>query len=226
MLPRTFQDAFASGDFAHVPLINGSNGDDARWNIALPEEKGAPPLTGDGYPAAVTAFWGPTLQPLVLANYPLSDFSSPSIAEATAETDYLYACVAHKLNDTLSAAMPVYAYEFNDNTAPAYMPTVSFRYGAYHTAELQYLFPRYHGSTGSINPLNFAQGRLSDRMVGLWTQFASAEGREPLPDHSWPKYDPIWQRMKSFQSAGSESLTGRSFAQRHHCDIWDTLGLY
>ncbi|MFC0397268.1 carboxylesterase/lipase family protein [Paraburkholderia rhizosphaerae] len=226
MLPRTFQDAFASGDFAHVPLINGSNGDDARWNVALPEEMGAPPLTSDGYPAAVTGFWGPALQPLVLEQYPSGNYPSPSIALATAETDYLYACVAHKLNNTLSTAMPVYAYEFNDKTTPAYMPTVSFHFRAYHTAELQYIFPHYHGGTGSTNPLNFAQHRLSDEMIELWTKFASARGNEPWPDHMWAKYDPTRQRMESFQSEGSTSIDGRSFAQRHRCDIWDSLALY
>jgi para-nitrobenzyl esterase len=226
LLPRTFQDAFSSGQFAHVPFINGSNRDEWRWSIGLPEENGAAPLTSDGYPAAVGAFWGTSLQDQIVGLYPLRDYQSPDEALAAAETDYIFACPARKLDDLVSSATPTYAYEFNDTMAPAYMPTVSFPFGAYHTAELQYLFPDYHGGTGTVHHLSHSQQHLSDVMVNLWTKFARADGTEPWSDRTWQKYDSSRQYMTSLQLSEPQPMNGKSFTKFHQCDFWDGLNLY
>jgi para-nitrobenzyl esterase len=36
---------------------------------------------------------------------------------------------------------------------------------AYHTGDIQYLFPLYHGATGIVHPLNSQQENLSDELV-------------------------------------------------------------
>jgi para-nitrobenzyl esterase len=226
LLPRSFQDAFSSGEFAHVPFINGTNRDEYRWSVGLPEENGAAPLSSDGYPAAVGAFWGPSLQDRIIELYPLREYPSPDEALAAAETDYIFSCPAHKLDDLVSSAIPTYAYEFNDITAPAYMPTVSFPFGAYHTGELQYLFPQYHGGTGTVHPLNPSQQHLSDVMVNLWTKFARAKGTEPWSDRTWQKYDSSRQYMTSLQLPEPQAMDGKGFAKFHRCDFWDSLNLY
>ncbi len=60
------------------------------------------------------------------------------------------------MNQTLSSQVPLYAYEFNDRTAPFFFPELpGFQPLAYHTADIQYLFPGYHGgSRGMAHPLN------------------------------------------------------------------------
>jgi carboxylesterase type B len=62
------------------------------------------------------------------------------------------ACTVRLLNREWAKYVPVYAYEFRDRTAPSYLPTVSYPMGAYHTAELLYLFPLFHGGLGTPHP--------------------------------------------------------------------------
>ena len=46
----------------------------------------------------------------------------------------------------LAPTIPVYTYEFDDQTAPFYFPKMpEFLPLAYHTADIQYLFPLWHG---------------------------------------------------------------------------------
>jgi carboxylesterase type B len=45
----------------------------------------------------------------------------------------------------LAPQVPLYAYEFNDRSAPSYFPPVRFKTGAYHTADIQDVFPGNHG---------------------------------------------------------------------------------
>ncbi len=64
------------------------------------------------------------------------------------------------------AAEPVYAYEFNDRSAPAPDPLrdLPFPVGASHSLELRYLF-----DIGGAPPLNPAQQALSDQMIDYWS---------------------------------------------------------
>jgi len=79
ILLQSLDTAFATGQFNHVPLMQGSNHDEWRFLVALDELAGHP-LTADEYPFVVTDFVGPEAAPLVLAEYPLSNFASPALA--------------------------------------------------------------------------------------------------------------------------------------------------
>ena len=90
-----------------------------------------------------------------------------------------FACVADRMADALSEAEPVYAYEFNDVTAPAPEPLrkLPFPVGASHSLELRYLF-----DVGGAPPLNPDQQRLSDQMVDYWSRFVATGS----PGSDWP----------------------------------------
>ena len=81
----------------------------------------------------------------VLANYPLSAFASPLLAWDRARTD-TNICSQRRVDKILAPQIPLYTYEFDDQTAPLYFPKMpGFLSLAYHTSDIQYLFPLWHG---------------------------------------------------------------------------------
>jgi Carboxylesterase family len=59
LLPLPLQTAAASGQFSHVPVINGSNHDEARFMYAMNELAGQV-VTSSEYPTAVITGFGPS----------------------------------------------------------------------------------------------------------------------------------------------------------------------
>ena len=226
IVPQSLDVAFSSGAFNRVPVINGSNHDEMRFFVGLPELASGHALTAADYPGAIAAQYGANASQ-VLAQYPVGNYPSASEALSAAESDSIFVCPAHRADVLLSRWVPVYAYEFNDRTAPSYAPLASFPYGAAHTFEIQYLFPLYHGGLGTPQPLNAAQERLSDEMVQYWTSFA----RTADPDLSrswlgeligdWPPFVPWLDDVQSLQEPFP--VTEFNFVQTHNCTFWDAL---
>jgi len=209
VLPQSPDTALATGRFNQVALINGTNHDEWRFFTDT--------ITADEYSSVVESMVGPDAAPLVLAEYPLDNFASPSLAVAAIGTDSIFACPSRAVNQVLSAQVPIFTYEFNDTNAPeVFLPPVSFPYGAAHASELLYLFRlTWQGQ------LDAQQERLSNLMVRYWTQFAKA-GDPNSPDTPlWPPYDP---KVDGFQSLVPPSPLGEfEFATDHKCDFWTGL---
>jgi para-nitrobenzyl esterase len=220
VLPQSIGTALASGDFAHVPVINGTNHDEWRLFIAI-----FTPLTGPVTAAnyqrmiASTASVSPAEAAAVAARYPLSSFASPAEALGAVGTDEIFACPALTMDEELSRFTPTFAYEFNDSRAPErFLPPVSgFSYGAAHASELQYLF--HLNTTAFPGPLTAEQQRLSASMQRYWTDFArsgtpSAPGAPP-----WPRFGD-GQQMISLIPPTPQAET--DFAAEHQCAFWAT----
>jgi len=98
---------------------------------------------------------------------------------------------------------------------------------AYHTADIQYLFPLWHGGPQGIQrPLNSQQRKLSDQMVSAWANFARTGNPNGLGNSPWPRYaastdTPAWL-IEDLPSLSS--LTDRQYSLLHHCDFWDSVG--
>jgi para-nitrobenzyl esterase len=216
VLPQSLDAAFANGQFNRVPVVQGSNHDEMTFFVALDELAGHA-LTAEEYPLAVADFVGPEAAPAVLAQYPLSKYTSPGSALSALETDSIFACPARKLDQFLSANVPTFAYEFNDINAPEiYLPPVSFPYGAAHAAELQYLF-----ELPQSVPLDASQRELSTDMVRYWTQFARSGEPNSVVTAFWSRYDPT---VDGFQSLVPPSPVAEfEFAADHKCDFWAQL---
>jgi para-nitrobenzyl esterase len=222
-LPISFETAFASGTFNRVALISGTTKDEARWFMALDGLPNGPPRTEPDYVAALEALYG-TAGNAVLSEYPMAEYGSPLSAVGAAETDLRFACPQGRFDVPLSRWVPVYAYEFADTTAPSYMPEAGFDLGAAHTFELQYLFPGFHGATGTSHELNAAQSRLSDMMVHYWSQFALSGDPNPKDENPpvWPKYSTGGNLLSLLSPRPVVLHDGGS---RHHCRFWDALEL-
>lgn len=219
-IKKSVKDAIKSGDFNRHPIIDGTNHDEYRWFQAFAELSTGHVITAAEYPTQVVNTFGQALAPDVLRRYPLKNFNSPSEALAAAFGDDLFSSSAQDFNVAVSKYVPTYAYEFADENAPNFLH-VSFPYGAYHTAEIQYLFPGYKGAyTGKAPGLNRAQQELSSDMIAYWTAFAKT-GNPNNPDA------PRWQAFTSTERVQSLntpiSSDTKNFAHDHLCPFWNQV---
>jgi para-nitrobenzyl esterase len=223
VLPLSLQIAAATGWFNRVPVINGTNHDEARFMVAMNELAGQV-VTAAQYPAALAAAFGSQAGLLVFEQYPLSSYTNADEALAAIQTDSSFACPAGLADQALSRFVPVFAYEFNDEDAPEiFLPAVSYPYGGAHGSELQYFFPAEDLTHLPERPekLGARQRKLSEMMIRYWSQFAKkGDPNGPLTP-AWSKYA---RSLDKFQSLAPLSIaTESSFATSHHCDFWARL---
>jgi len=227
LLTQTPSAAFASGEFNHVPVISGTNHDEDRLGVAFEYDlSGNPILTSAEYDTAVTALWGSGLAPSVLALYPFASYPFGGEALAASGTDGGDSCPARKADQLLSKFVPTYAYEFNDESAPppqsAFGGLLTFPLGAYHTAELLYLF---EGNSlvvvvkGTLSP---KQERLSAAMISFWTQFAKTGNPNSSAEPAWSPYSASTDEFLSL--IPPTPVVESNFDADHQCStFWDTF---
>jgi para-nitrobenzyl esterase len=130
----------------------------------------------------------------------------------------VFACNSRQASGLLSQHVPTYQYEFADDDAPMlFFPPVSFGTGAYHAAELQYLF----GLPGTPVPspgLDPAQQQRSHAMVRYWTQFARTGDPNSSTTPTWPPYDVSGQQFRTLAPPAPAAASG--FAIEHQCSNW------
>jgi len=216
-------EALATGQFNRTPVMVGNARDEQTFFLGITELSTGTVLTAAGYPAAVTSSFGAANAPLVLAQYPLTGYPTPSNALTAAQTDRGFACGTRRgVTKTVSQYVPTYAYLFADRTVPAYMPPVSFPYWAGHTLELEYLFSGYHGASGVAHSLNQAQSQLSDDMATYWTNFARTGNPNSSGVPNWDLYN-VQDNNHQLLDLPHPTKT-LQYNQIHKCDFWDSLG--
>jgi para-nitrobenzyl esterase len=226
LLTQTISAAFASGQFNRVPVISGTNHDEWRYFVALEYDLvGNPILTSAEYDTAMTALWGPAYQPSVLSLYPFANYPFGGEALGASGTDGIFSCPARNADKSLSNFVTTYAYEFNDENAPppqsSFGGLLTFPLGAYHSAELQYLF------TGDffglpVAPLSPAQQQLSNAMVDYWTQFAKTGDPNSPGEPLWSAYSAIADEFQSLIPPAP--MVEANFSADHRCSMfWNTF---
>jgi para-nitrobenzyl esterase len=227
VLTQSVQDAFSSGQFNQVPVMEGSTHDEWRIVVAAGEIVSGMPLTAGDYAQAIASLptYGASFPPIstILDAYPLDDYQQvpsqqrPSLVVGAVASDALYTCHARTAAELLSQYVPTYQYEFNDPTAPDYLlPPVSFPTGAFHSAENQYLF-HWAGILFPPPALNAAQQQLADAMIEYWTNFARHGDPNAPGAPSWPLYGASDQFQSMEQPA---PVTRDTFSFDHQCAFW------
>jgi len=239
VIPTLPTDAWSSGRFNHMPIMNGTTEDEGAFATMINEVlKG--PLTASQYTNMVTAAYsgpagpggGPPNYPpgtaqAVLDEYPLGKYASPSLAWVAVRTDPL-SCEARYVNHLLGPKVPLYAYEFADRNAPSYFPPVSFPTGAYHTADIPYVFPFFHGgSRGIPHSLAPAQQALAGQLKDFWTTFARTGDPNGVGrTDPWPRYNSNSPLYLSENTAKSAPISDSQFYTAHKCNFWDRTLMY
>jgi para-nitrobenzyl esterase len=216
VLTQPLKTALASGNFSHVPVIDGSNHDEWRLFVALAESEGHF-VTAANYQATIrsTLFVSRQLASLIATKYPLSAYQSPPLAMSAVGTDAIFSCPTLLLDQDMSKYTPVYAYEFNDENAPSSYPNPGFPYAATHASELQYLFALPAGSHGTLSA---QQRRLAAAMQREWTSFAKTGVPTAPGAAAWPQFTYANQVVLSLVPAHPELEA--DFAAEHHCSFW------
>ncbi len=220
VLPSSPRQAFETGRFNRVPVIDGTNRDEGRLFSYLRGFRGEL-WSRDSYERIIAAQFGEEA-PRILGEY-AKDSASPALAYGDVLTDGLFACAARSLDRSLVRWTPVYAYEFDDVEAPFGLPAVpwSSRMGAFHTAEIAYVFgTRWLLADPAV--FDVGQRTLSTAIQGYWARFARSG--DPNDAFMEPR---AWSRFGTTQSVlalGSGGGGAIDFAGRHHCAFWSSLG--
>ena len=232
IIPGGGASSFATGNFAKMPVMNGTVRDEGGFFTGIEMYgAGTPPwktITHDGVAAMVRAVYGANADK-ILPNYPAERYATAQLRSNAIQSD-AFVCKAYHATHLLKGKVPLYVYEFRDRTAPAYFPAMpGYEPLAFHTAELPYLFPGYHGA-GVKHDLNPRQQRLSDQMVRLWANFLHTGNPNGNPaskgSKPWPAFGAKTGSYLAINTSGLSTITDASFAADHQCALWAGILTY
>ena len=214
LLPEPVLDVIAERRWNEVPILVGSTRDEAQLGvISFPAT--APPLAPASYELFAGIVFGGDA-PRVLAEYPAGDYPDPAFALSAAVTDAGFACPTDTLRRFLAKRTRLWGFEFADGAAPpgelGGAPT-----GAYHTAEVQYLF----AYTPFQGALSAEQEALAAEMRAYWAAFARSGDPRVEAAPKWPRFTARARRVLSLDPVGSRAT--KRFAKLHHCKLWKKL---
>ena len=110
--------------------------------------------------------------------------------------------------------MPTFAYQFNDDNAPALRAARRLPPIATHSSELQYLFDQPNAPfPGSLNA---DQQSLAATMRTAWATFA-ASGNPSSGVLPWPSFD---NRAQEMSLVPPQPQVETDFSAIHHCAFW------
>jgi para-nitrobenzyl esterase len=216
VLPHQMLDAFESGQFNRVPVISGYTQDEASLLIWLSHNLRFQPLRAEDYPDRLAYLVGsPALARRVVERYPLDRYATPFDAFTDAYSDGFFSCPTRWQTRALSRYTPTWSYRFDYADAPFVIPS-TVDLGAYHSAEIQYIFGRRTSLFGSdFDP---RETDLVDSMMGHWVQFARTGDPNGAGLEAWPAYDESDHTLVF--DLQNRIATG---AHREACQFWAEL---
>jgi para-nitrobenzyl esterase len=225
---------FARGRFQQIPIMNGTVQDEGNFFVAIQLYSGGQPwkvITQDDVTTYVKGAFSGAAYPAgmveeVLVRYPASRYATAQMRQGAIQTD-AFVCRSQHATHLLAGQVPLYAYEFRDRTAPSYFPDMGFRLLAYHTADIQYLFPGYHGGDkGTPHVLNARQRKLSNQLVTAWANFARTGNPNGKGDTPWPAYTKNAPNYRALNLSGPPTISERDFTASHQCGFWESRLAY
>jgi para-nitrobenzyl esterase len=180
-----------------VPLLIGSNRDE--WSLV---DSPTAQMDATAYATAVHQRFdqfGATVANQVLTLYPASAYSSPAYGLIAVDSDFQLGCELRSVVRAAAAAAnhkPVWRYFYTHTFEND--PNLAV-YGAFHTAELFFLFGNFNdglqpGGGVVYNPTP-ADLTFSQAMMGYWTRFAATGNPNGAGAVTWPPYDPTTDSM-------------------------------
>ena len=213
--------ALAAGRFHRVPVLSGGNRQEALMFAGVAGLLGKP-VTDAGLPGLLAQGFGARAA-AVAHEYPRNRYATAAEAWAAPYTDAMFACPGVEADRALARHTAVYGYEFADETAPPFIPSLpGFPKGAMHASELPYLFEvkdKPIGLDGKHVALTPVQRAVAADMVKAWTSFARTGG----PGDAWPK----WPAARTGSAGRAHVITADpgstatvKLPDEHHCGFW------
>ncbi len=180
LMPASHIDLFRNGAAMPIPLLLGSNADEA-----MPS---ATTLTSFRTKAALR--FGPDAQHF-LELFPAKTDAEADAAERRSFRDLIFGGARAEARMHSTRGVPTYLYYFV-HRPPGRQ---SERYGAFHCAELEYIFNTLEASD---RPWTSVDRTLAEEMIGYWVNFAArGDPNGPGLPH-WPRYDPSTDAVMIF----------------------------
>lgn len=223
-LPRKVTAMIQDGHVNRVPVMLGTAADEGRFFVGYSfHQQAGRAMTDADYVSAAAVMAGSTSAGAISrALYPVRDYDSTDLAMAALTTDAGFACPALADAKRLSRLVPVFAYEFTDKQAPAPQDAF-FEWGAYHTAELQYLFGKPAFVTDVSRDMTAAQTALAAQMVGYWGAFA-ANGNPNGGDRPvWPRFNELTTPFMNLAPGSVKPQAWGNYQKAHRCTMWSIL---
>lgn len=237
VLTKSVKAAFAAGENIRVPVIQGTNRDEYGLFVAIGEltRRGTNTTPGTQFALTAAAYsanaaglaagTGVATATLTGTAYPLANYGSdpvlqPSLATTALGTDVVFVCPALKATRRIaSQGTATYAYEFRDRTAiPSIGRTIlSFSQGAYHSAELQYIF-------NFRDQENEARRTLGGTMAAYWTNFAKTGDPNGAGLPTWARFAANAEVVQGLDLGATGVAPVPTFVADHKCDTtWSVL---
>jgi para-nitrobenzyl esterase len=211
VLPDEPSTLFESGRFARVPLIIGSTADEAT-------------LFAFGISIKTTDAWRdhlarrhPGVEAEVQAAYAVAADSEVHDAAVRWVNDWTFHGTARAVARAVSArGIPVFLYGFS--RVPPVHPIASATMGAFHSAEVDYVFGAPTPPPGVRDRYEEADHALARAMSGAWLQFARTGNPNAAGLATWPRYKKSTDQHMDFgaEVRAASGLYGKSL------DVFDT----
>jgi para-nitrobenzyl esterase len=222
-VPLQGAEAFRSGKFVRVPVMNGGTRDEMRLYLAYEVQAGEK-VTSDNYADKLKAIYGANAS-AILEKYPAANYSSPAAALGTVMSDFhptvgLNNCIYLEQAKLMRKRVPVYELAFGDRNAPPVTTDPGFEMGAVHSSELPYFFPHFDNTSKVAGPdLAPASLTLAIQMTAYWTSFARNGTPVAKDSPAWPLFKADGDVMR-FDPGKVGPFDAGAVSQ---CAFWKTL---
>jgi para-nitrobenzyl esterase len=180
VMPRSPYDVFAAGDQNDVPILLGSNADEAR--SLIPDLDAVKAAT---FEADIVKRWG-ALPPQLLAAYPHTTDVEAVRARLNFERDLRFGwdVWAWARLEAMRGASAIYYYYFT-HTPPFPGNSVYARWGPSHFSELWYMFDHLNQERWKWSS---ADRKLANSMARYWVNFARNGNPNGHSLPQWPRF--------------------------------------